>query len=90
MPATAHRDQVKHPHPRKGQAAAQGRESGLGQGLTLTGSPIPPPTRGGRSCGGWAQSGETFWKRRLRDHILKHEQEFRLGKGHRDCTPGEH
>ena len=39
-----HLDQVKHPHPRKGQAATQGRESRLGQGLELTGSPTNSPT----------------------------------------------
>ena len=60
MPATAHLDQVKHPHPRKGQAAAQGRESRLGQGLKLTGSPTNPPTH--RT--GWEELRRvgTIWK----------------------------
>lgn len=36
---------------------------------------------------GWAQSGETSWKRRHQDHILKHEQEFPLGKGCKGIAP---
>lgn len=50
MPATAHLDQVKHPTPEKSGSCSEGRESRLGQGLKLTGSPTnlpPPPHRKG-------------------------------------------
>lgn len=74
------------PHQKRaGSCSGRGKQS-----WARTGGSRGAPGVGGRSCGGWVQSGKAPGRRRRQNCIWKHEQEFAHGKGGRgDSTPKE-